>query len=193
MRGPLGKQIRRAKTEWAMTRARIRPYEKTLAQRVKASVRSLLIEFRLWYLRNVYKMDLGQGVSLSLRADLDWTNPRGVHIGDETYVAFGAVILAHDMSRAFHTHTYIGRRCFIGAHAIILPGVRLGDECIVGAGAVVTKDVPSGSIVTGNPAVVIRSGVKTGKWGMRREPEEEAGAPPAADAPPPPVAGLADA
>jgi acetyltransferase-like isoleucine patch superfamily enzyme len=175
-----------------VTRERIRPYDKTFAQKVKIKIRSLLIEFRLWYLRNVYKMDLGQGVSLSLRADLDWTNPRGVHIGDQTYVAFGAVILAHDMSRLLHTHTYIGKRCFIGAHAIILPGVRIGDECVVGAGAVVTKDVPSGSIVSGNPAVVIRSGVKTGKWGKRREPNEGADAAPVADEPPPPVAGLAD-
>ena len=153
----------------------------------------MLTELRLWCLRNVYKMDLGQAVSLSLRADLDWTNPRGVHIGDETYVAFRAVILAHDMSRSLHMHTYIGQRCFIGAQTIILQGVRLEDECIVGAGAVVTKDVLSGSIVSGNPAVVIRSGVKTGKWGMRRESDKGAGAPAAADAPPPPIAGLADA
>ena len=176
-----------------MMRARIHPYEKTFAQKVKISVRSLLIDFRLWYLRHVYKMDLGEGVRLSLRADLDWTNPRGVHIGDETYIAFGAVILAHDMSRAFHTHTYIGRRCFIGAHAIILPGVRVGDECIVGAGAVVTKDVPPGSIVSGNPAVVIRSGVKTGKWGMRCELELQPAVPPSAEQPMPPVADSAGA
>ena len=155
-----------------MTRERITPYDKTPAQKLKASVRSLLVDFRLWWLRSVYKMDLGRGVSLSLRADLDWTNPRGVHIGDETYVAFGAVILAHDMSRELHTHTYIGRRCFIGAHAIILPGVRVGDECIVGAGAVVPKDVPSGSVVSGNPAVVIRTGVRTRKWGKRDEAAE---------------------
>ena len=175
-----------------MTKVRIRHYDKTLAQKLKAGLRSRLIDARLWWLRNVYKMDLGQGVGLSLRADLDWTNPRGVHIGDETYIAFGAVILAHDMSRSLHTHTYVGRRCFIGAHAIILPGVRVGDECIVGAGAVVTKDVPSGSIVSGNPAVVIRSGVKTRKWGMRDEAAEEL-ASAGAHQPVPPVAGPADA
>ena len=59
---------------------------------------------------------------------------------------------------------------FIGAHATFFQAFAWG-RMIVGAGAVVTKDVPSGSIVSGNPAVVIRSGVKTGKWGIRRDPQ----------------------
>ena len=50
-----------------------------------------------------------------------------------------------------------------------MPGVRVGDECIVGSGAVVTKDVPSGSIVAGNPAKIIRSGIRTVKWGILAE------------------------
>ena len=49
----------------------------------------------------------------------------------------------------------IGDNCFIGAHAIILPGVTLGKEVVVGAGAVVTKSYPDGSIVAGNPARLI--------------------------------------
>ena len=106
-------------------------------------------------------MDIGKDVRVSLRARLDFTNPRGIHIGDGTYVAFDSVIFAHDMSRLLHTDTYVGANCFIGAQAIIMPGVRLGDECIVGSGAVVTKDVPSGSVVAGNPAKIIRSGIRT--------------------------------
>lgn len=47
--------------------------------------------------------------------------------------------------------------CFIGGHSIILPDVRIGPNAIVAAGSVVTKDVPAGSIVGGNPAVVIGS------------------------------------
>ena len=42
--------------------------------------------------------------------------------------------------------------CSIGAGAIILPGVTIGEKAMVGAGAVVTKDVPANTIVTGNPA-----------------------------------------
>ena len=49
----------------------------------------------------------------------------------------------------------IGDNCFIGARAIILPGVTLGNECVVAAGAVVTKSYPSGSVLGGNPAKLI--------------------------------------
>ncbi|WP_125606534.1 sugar O-acetyltransferase [Lapidilactobacillus bayanensis] len=45
---------------------------------------------------------------------------------------------------------------WIGGSAVILPGVTIGKNSIVGGGAVVTKDVPANSIVSGNPAKVIR-------------------------------------
>jgi len=53
-------------------------------------------------------------------------------------------------------HVTIGIACWIGARAIIMPGVDLGDGCIVGAGAVVTKSWPSGAILAGVPAKLIR-------------------------------------
>jgi acetyltransferase-like isoleucine patch superfamily enzyme len=53
------------------------------------------------------------------------------------------------------TNTYIGKNCFIGVGAMILPGVKIGDEVIVGASTVVTKDVSSNSIVVGNPGRVL--------------------------------------
>jgi maltose O-acetyltransferase len=50
----------------------------------------------------------------------------------------------------------ISNDVWIGARAIILPGVHIGKGAIVGAGAVVTKDVPEFGIVAGNPARLIR-------------------------------------
>ncbi|WP_294541059.1 hypothetical protein [uncultured Rhodoblastus sp.] len=50
----------------------------------------------------------------------------------------------------------------------------MGDQCIVGAGAVVTKDVPPGSIVGGNPARILRSGIQTREWGILLDAYEEA-------------------
>lgn len=46
----------------------------------------------------------------------------------------------------------IGDDVFIGADAIVLPGVRIGDGAIIGAGSVVSKDVPAGEVAAGNPA-----------------------------------------
>ena len=49
----------------------------------------------------------------------------------------------------------IGANVWIGAGAMILPGVTLGDDAIVGACSIVTRDVPAGVTVVGNPARVI--------------------------------------
>jgi acetyltransferase-like isoleucine patch superfamily enzyme len=153
---------------------RFRPRPIPLLRRMRLRLRDGAIQLHLWRSRKIARMDIGRGAKISLRADLDMTNPRGVHIGEGAYIAFHAVVLTHDMSRAFHADTYIGRNCFVGAHAIVMPGVRVGDECIVGAGAVVTSDVPSGSIVGGNPARVIRSGISTRKWGILTEAHAQA-------------------
>ncbi len=86
-------------------------------------------------------------------------------LGGESYIASGAIIFTHDFSRSIHKDTHIGKRCFIGANAIIMCGVTIGDEVIVGSGAIVTKDVPSNCIVAGNPARIIKEGIKTGTFG----------------------------
>ena len=45
---------------------------------------------------------------------------------------------------------------WIGANAVILPGVHIGNHCVVAAGAIVTKDVPPHSLVAGVPAKIIK-------------------------------------
>lgn len=110
-------------------------------------------------------MNISQSAIISLGAKLDKTFPTGIHIGHESYVASGAIIFSHDFTRNLHANTYIGVRCFIGANAIIMPGLRIGDNVIVGAGAVVTKNIPSGCIVVGNPAKIIKQDIQTKKYG----------------------------
>lgn len=51
---------------------------------------------------------------------------------------------------------HIGRNCWIGAGAVIVPGVTIGDNVVIGAGSVVTKDIPSNVITVGNPCGVLR-------------------------------------
>ena len=48
--------------------------------------------------------------------------------------------------------TLVKRGASIGAGAVILPGLRIGERALIGAGAVVTRDVPSGETWIGNPA-----------------------------------------
>ena len=50
----------------------------------------------------------------------------------------------------------IGSNVWIGAGAVILPGVRIGDNTVIGAGSVVTKDIPANVVAVGNPCRVLR-------------------------------------
>jgi sugar O-acyltransferase (sialic acid O-acetyltransferase NeuD family) len=64
-------------------------------------------------------------------------------LGNYTSIGPGAVICGSSK---------IGHATFIGAGSVILPEISVGDNCVVGAGSVVTRDVPSNSVVLGNPA-----------------------------------------
>ena len=137
---------------------------------VLVNIRNSLLYFRTWYYRTVYGMNIAPDVRLSFKARIDKTNPKGLTIGEKTMVTFDAIILSHDYSTRKHSaQTKIGTHCFIGCGSIVLPNVTIGDHVIVAAGSVVTKDVPSNSIVAGNPAKVIASGIQTIEYGMLAE------------------------
>lgn len=137
-----------------------------LYKKLSGCRRRIALSAKLFIYKKVYGMHISESAIISWRAKLDKTYPQGIHIGADSYVASGAIIFTHDFSRALHQNTYIGKRCFIGANAIIMCGVTIGDEVVVGSGAIVTKDVPSNCIVAGNPAHIIRSGIKTRKSGQ---------------------------
>lgn len=128
-----------------------------LINKIRKFLFGKLVHFYPWYLRNIYKMDIGHNVRISWRANLDLTiNPRGIHVGDNTLITRGVYIMAHDAARGIKGDVYIGANCFIGIASIILPGVHIGNNCIVGTGAVVTKDFPDNSIIASNPAKRIK-------------------------------------
>ena len=134
-------------------------------KKIRELLRLIVITLKHLFLTKFYGMNISSTARISFRTKLDKTNPKGIFIGDESYIASGAIIFSHDFSRNLKANTHIGSRCFIGANAIIMVGIRIGDEVIIGAGSLVTKDVPSNSIAVGNPARVIKSGIHTKRFG----------------------------
>lgn len=84
----------------------------------------------------------------------------GIEIGDNAVLSARCMLIdvGLDPSTFGKTIAYrnapirIGAGAWIGASAIILPGVTVGDGSIIGAGSVVTRDVPAGQTWAGNPA-----------------------------------------
>ena len=88
-----------------------------------------------------------------------------IRVGDHCQIGPGVQVLAADHPREpelrqAHVElarpVTIGENCWIGAGAILCPGVSVGDHSVVGAGSVVTRDVPSRVVAAGNPCRVIR-------------------------------------
>ena len=118
-------------------------------------------------------MQVGEGTRIS--ASSFGTEPWLIEIGDDCTISTGVRLLTHDaalslaVDDAGRRYSYgrirVGNRCFIGAGAILLPGVALGDEVVVAAGAVVTASVPSGVVVAGVPArPVARTSERIDRW-----------------------------
>ena len=113
-------------------------------------------------------MRIGDNVAI-YSCVLDSNFPFLIEIGSDCIITH-ATILAHDASPTVvgrgvvAGRVKIGSRCFVGAGAIVLPGVTIGDGCIVAAQAVVTKDVAPGMVVVGSPARVMCT---TEEWQRR--------------------------
>ena len=109
-------------------------------------------------------LDLGPGCGLSGTVIVAG---KEVVVGEGTIFGSGAMIFDNDFHHPEGEWGWgydcargarpirIGRGCFIGARAMILKGVTLGDRAMVGAGAVVTRDVPAGGVVVGNPGRIL--------------------------------------
>ncbi len=88
-----------------------------------------------------------------------------IYIGDGTMLAPNVVvataghpIMPELRARAlqYNMPVTIGKNCWIGAGALIMPGVTIGDNSVIGAGSVVTKDIPANVVAVGNPCRVLR-------------------------------------
>ncbi len=105
---------------------------------------------------------IGNGVHINYGVSVGAT--KSIHIGDRVRLGPYSRIVDSDFHDVYNRAQpaepkpiVIEDDVWVGMHAIILPGVRLGKACVVGSGSVVTKDVPPFTVVGGVPAKVIRT------------------------------------
>lgn len=88
-----------------------------------------------------------------------------IYIGDHTMIGPNVTIATaghpilpelREKEMQYNVDVKIGRNVWIGAGAIIVPGVTIGDNTVIGAGSVVTKDIPANVVAVGNPCRVMR-------------------------------------
>jgi len=88
-----------------------------------------------------------------------------IYVGDYTLLGPNVVVATaghpiapelRQQAYQYNAPVHIGKNCWIGAGAVIVPGVTIGDNAVIGAGSVVTKDIPSNVVAVGNPCRVLR-------------------------------------
>ena len=128
--------------------------------------------------------ELGEGCYIEPPLHANWGG-RHVHFGDHVYANFNLTLVddthiyvgsctmlapnvtiataGHPIAPPLRKHgvqynaaVHIGKNCWIGAGALIMPGVSIGDNSVIGAGSVVTKDIPANVVALGNPCRVYR-------------------------------------
>ena len=105
------------------------------------------------------------GKNIYANFNLTMVDDTHIYVGDYTMfgpnvtvATAGHPILPELREKAYQYNmpVHIGRNCWIGSGAIILPGITIGDNVVVGAGSIVTKDLPSNVVAVGNPCRVLR-------------------------------------
>jgi len=116
----------------------------------------------------LYPHNISMGENVGIARDVVLDGRGGLEIDDDTLIGLESLIITstHNHARidipisdqgTMSKPIKIGNNCWIGARAIILPGVTIGNGCIIGANAVVTTDVPENVIAAGVPCKVIKS------------------------------------
>ena len=105
------------------------------------------------------------GKNIYANFNLTMVDDGHIYVGDYTMFAPSVIVATaghpilpelRETVYQYNMPVHIGKNCWIGAGAIILPGVTIGDQVVVGAGSVVTKDLPSNVVAVGNPCQVVR-------------------------------------
>lgn len=88
-----------------------------------------------------------------------------IYIGDKVMIGPNVTLcttghpvypLYRELVAHYSLPIHIGNNVWIGAHAVVLPGVTIGDNAVIGAGSIVTRDIPANVVAVGNPCRVLR-------------------------------------
>ena len=105
------------------------------------------------------------GKSVYANFNITLVDDTHIYVGDYTLIGPNVTIATaghpidpdlREKAYQFNRSVKIGKNCWIGAGAVIVPGVTIGDNTVIGAGSIVTKDIPSGVVAVGNPCRVLR-------------------------------------
>jgi acetyltransferase-like isoleucine patch superfamily enzyme len=156
----------RAAAAWYLRRARTGA-QPTVIGRPRVEATDLVIgdhfrlcsNYRRTFISGWGRMRLGDRVFINSGAVV--FSVLEIEIGDDVAIANEAYITDTDSHgvegrQPRDAPVRIGSGSWVGARAIVLPGVTVGRRCVIGAGAVVTRDVPDDSLAGGNPARVLR-------------------------------------
>lgn len=128
--------------------------------------------------------EIGEGCYIEPPLHSNWAGGH-VHFGDNVYANFNLTLVddtdiyvgnkvmfgpnvtvataghpidpeLREQAMQYNIPVHIGDNVWIGANAVVLPGVAIGENTVIGAGSVVTKDIPANVVAVGNPCKVLR-------------------------------------
>lgn len=113
-----------------------------------------------WGGKNVhFGNDVYANFNLTMVDDCDIFVGNNVLFGPNVTVSAGTHPIHPELrskQAQYNVSIHIGNNVWIGAGAVILPGIHIGDNSVIGAGSVVTKDIPANVVAVGNPCRVLR-------------------------------------
>lgn len=105
------------------------------------------------------------GSNIYANFNLTLVDDTHIYVGDYTLFGPNVVVATaghplwpqlREQGYQYNAPVRIGKNCWIGAGAILVPGVTVGDNAVIGAGSVVTRDIPPNVLAVGNPCRVLR-------------------------------------
>jgi serine O-acetyltransferase len=136
----------------------------TVSPKLLRAPLSILYRFLFRYVRNHYGIELPYSAVVGRRVVFEHQSGIVVHgatvIGDDCIIRQNCTFGIRRMDRLNEAPT-LGRGVDVGAGAVILGGIHIGDQASIGANAVVLQDIPPGALAVGVPAAIKLQGLKS--------------------------------